>query len=133
MKFRLAQKQHALLDLALEPHQERRQHGAGHRLARALQHRHQPQQVGEHHGHRTGEAKFPLPALGQPDREAAASHHSQQAEQGQPGSQGWQQQGADAAEQADEAVGPHPGDALVVPQLAHLPAPLQSYDEPYGQ
>ena len=133
VKLHFAQEQHPLLDLALEPHQEGRQHGAGHRLARALQHRHQPQQVGEHHGYRAGEAELPLPALGQPDREAAPRHHGQQTEQGQPGAQGGQQQGADPAEQTDEAIGAHPGDALVVSELAHLPAPLQPDDEPDGQ
>lgn len=133
VKFGLAQKQHPLLDLALEPHQQGRQHGAGHRLARAQQHRHQPQQIGEQHGHRAGEAELPLPTLGQPDREAATRHHRQQTEQRQPGAQGGQQQGADPAEQADEAVGAHPGDALVVPQLAHLPAPLQTDDKADGQ
>ncbi len=68
VKFGFAQKQHALLDLALEPHQQGRQHGAGHRLARAQQYRHQAQQIGEQHGCRAGEAELPLPALGQPDR-----------------------------------------------------------------
>ena len=77
--------------------------------------------------------KLPLPALGQPDREAAAGHHRQQAEQRQPGAQGRQQQTAHPAEQADEAIGAHPGDALVVPQLAYLPAALQPYDEADGQ
>ena len=74
-----------------------------------------------------------LPALGQPDREAAPRHHGQQTEQGQPGPQGGQQQGADPAEQTDEAIGAHPGDALVVPELAHLPALLQPDDEPDGR
>ncbi len=128
-----AQKQHPLLDLPLQAHQQGGQHGAGDRFARAQQHRHQPQQIGEQHGYRAGEAELPLPALGQPDREAAADHHRQQAEQRQPGAQGGQQQTAHPAKQADEAVGPHPRDALVIPQLAHLPAALQSDNQADGQ
>ncbi len=133
VEFGFAEKQHPLLDLSLQAHQQGGQHGAGDRLARAQQYRHQPQQIGEQHGYRAGETKLPLPALGQPDREAAADHHRQQAEQRQPGAQGGQQQTAYPAEQADKAVGTHPGDALVVPQLTHLPAPFQSDDEADGQ
>ncbi len=133
MKLGFAEKQHPLLDLPLQTHQQGGQHGTGHRLARAQQYRHQPQQIGEQHGYRAGKAELPLPALGQPDRKAATDHHRQQAEQRQPGAQSRQQQTADPAEQADKAVCPHPGDALVIPQLAHLPAPLQSDDEADGQ
>ena len=36
VKLHFAQEQHPLLDLALEPHQEGRQHGAGHRPSLGL-------------------------------------------------------------------------------------------------